>query len=789
MKELAAPPVQFNNQQEPYLNIKDFFQLMVEKKQAAYPAKFSFIPFLENIKKYRAGMQHVEIAPIVSQVEAQLQSVSNIKNLENNQEKLNDLISMVFPSLFINHQLGFIGTPLSKKFLYMTPNMQQLFDSDHLQIKIPEFLMHATSSEAPVLDAGKIILKEHYNFKMDYEFSEILTIRDQNTGLEKHYKVNINTDFVKVNALKPLKKLSRQKIYQLLNEWDNTDLWLSHLPPENFAFEGLVIGYFADVTNVEILSQMKQKMVDNDENESPSDELASITQLIRSFLGMPEILFGSLQTVNDVLATPVSWSIIGDVEELATITTQDYQQSCYAPLFSKGEPVIIGDLQKKKTLGKIDHLFLQKGIHSILLAPLRKSSGEMIGIFELASKSPFQFSQLTLFKLKEVISFFAIGTNSWLEGLKTMVNLFIQQEFTSIHPSVEWKFNEVASKYLWARTFKNESPAIESIIFKNVYPIYGQADIVGSSQLRNQSIQADLVDNLEQVTQVMNYCRKNLNFQLLDVFLSKSKDYLDRLKEGGYVSSDETQIVELLTKEIHPLLRELSGNFPNLVGLKLSEYFKQLDPSLDIIYQQRKDYEDSVSQINQIIADYVEKEDAKKQKILPHYFEKYTTDGIEYNIYLGQSMLQNIQFSDFFLKDFRLWQLVLMCELTRLVEHSASKLPVLLTTAQLIFVYNNPLSISFQMDEKQFDVDGAYNVRYEILKKRIDKAVIKGTSERLTQSGKIAIVWLQEKDRQEYLEYLQHLIEQGQINEEIEELELEKLQGADGLKALRVTVK
>ena len=92
------------------------------------------------------------------------------------------------------------------------------------------------------------------------------------------------------------------------------------------------------------------------------------------------------------------------------------------------------------------------------------------------------------------------------------------------------------------------------------------------------------------------------------------------------------------------------------------------------------------------------------------------------------------------------------------------------------------------MDEKQFDVDGAYNVRYEILKKRIDKAVVKGTGERLTQSGKIAIVWLQESDKQEYMEYLQYLLQKGYINEEIEDLELEKLQGAEGLRALRVTV-
>ena len=91
------------------------------------------------------------------------------------------------------------------------------------------------------------------------------------------------------------------------------------------------------------------------------------------------------------------------------------------------------------------------------------------------------------------------------------------------------------------------------------------------------------------------------------------------------------------------------------------------------------------------------------------------------------------------------------------------------------------------MDEKQFDVDGSYNVRYEIIKKRIDKSNIKETNERLTQAGKIAIVYLQEEDKQEYMRYLEYLISKGCIEPEIEDLELDRLQGAEGLHALRVT--
>jgi hypothetical protein len=105
-----------------------------------------------------------------------------------------------------------------------------------------------------------------------------------------------------------------------------------------------------------------------------------------------------------------------------------------------------------------------------------------------------------------------------------------------------------------------------------------------------------------------------------------------------------------------------------------------------------------------------------------------------------------------------------------------------------VLVQHAPLSIRFRFDEKRFDVDGAYDIRYEIVKKRIDKALIKGTSERATQPGRIVIVYGQPAEAQEYRGYLEYLRHLGYIAGETEELELEELQGVHGLRALRVTV-
>ena len=74
------------------------------------------------------------------------------------------------------------------------------------------------------------------------------------------------------------------------------------------------------------------------------------------------------------------------------------------------------------------------------------------------------------------------------------------------------------------------------------------------------------------------------------------------------------------------------------------------------------------------------------------------------------------------------------------------------------------------------------------MKKRIDKALIKGTPERVTQPGQIAIVYGQPAEAQEYRGYLEYLRDLGYIAGEVEELELEELQGVHGLRALRVTV-
>ncbi|HKO81497.1 MAG TPA: hypothetical protein VJU78_13925, partial [Chitinophagaceae bacterium] len=103
-------------------------------------------------------------------------------------------------------------------------------------------------------------------------------------------------------------------------------------------------------------------------------------------------------------------------------------------------------------------------------------------------------------------------------------------------------------------------------------------------------------------------------------------------------------------------------------------------------------------------------------------------------------------------------------------------------------IHSQPISISFRRDERRFDVEGSYNIRYEVIKKRLDKVHIKDTQERLTQPGMIAMVYSNAKEATEYQEYILFLQSKNILSPVIENLELEELQGVSGLKALRVSI-
>ena len=759
-------------------------------RRLPYPIHLSFEPLIRRIEQTHE-MGCVETL-LTEQLLKRLERadhfrgpITDIDKLNDNRDLLDLLLGMIIAPYTRETQLAKISPPFEINAFYVTPAMRRLAEENDLfyEVNNATEIMYTFM----VVGACSLILNTFYgqNLRIDPPIS--LSVRNRKTGLTRHFKTQIDSQFIEIHQEKPLRPITQEEINGLLGNVYDIDRWLEYFPPENFSFHGLAVGHLIDITEEEAVSRLKYRLLSK-EAILNGDSVRELEELLRTFFRIPELRMG-ITAIDFPRENAVDhkYKIRFDflAEKEPVLLSEANRNSIYEKACRYKEVLLLEDLEAVEPRTPIEEKLLKVGLRSIMVAPLLNKREEVIGLLEIASVKPFELHSFVELKFKEIISLFSLAIERSREEIDNQVEAVVREQFTAVHPVVEWRFIE-ASYNLLERRARGETAMMEPIVFQDVFALYGQADIVSSSELRNEAIRADLLENLRLALRLLTKCLQRLPFPLMDQMVFRIEQTI-ALIERDFTSSDETGIVDLLHQKVHPLLDNLAESQPALAA-DIATYFDKLDPELGIIFRQRKDYEASVTRINSTIANYLDQQERITQKTTPHYFEKYKTDGVEYDIYVGQSLLKEGAFCHSHFRNLRLWQLLHMVEITRAVHALKGELPVSLTTAQLIFAYHSPLSIRFRQDEKKFDVDGAYNVRYQILKKRIDKALIEGTNDRLTRSGHIAIVYLQEKDKEEYLEYMDFLRSKDLLVGEVEDLPLARMQGVQGLRALRIQV-
>ncbi len=788
------------NQPEPIVDAKSidtFFEKETKKllgfENFPFRKKLSFVPLIQYWKK-RVASDDLGIAnlakSIVKELDNALEFQAPIEDMSLLKEKkpfVDLLMSALFPPGIRETQLARASLPFNMEGFYHTPKLKELMRSGNLQFcidKSPAMVIAGT-----IVKACALILNKFYGQNIRVKEPFIFTVFSDSGMVEKHYKSELNIEFVDIKKLKPLKAISQEQINSLLSNIYDLDTWLEYIPPANFEFQGMVIVNLIDITEEETLSRLKHALLDRDAIVSP-ENIQKLEEHLRPYFHIHDLRLGVTAIdypIENMVAHKYKIRHYFLADRYSNLLDPKFKGSIYETACKLGEVFTIEDINHISPPTLLEKGLLEEGIQSIAIAPLKNQNNQVVGLLEVGAKKPYQLNSLTVLKLQEITPLFRTALERSRDEIDNQIEVIIREEYTALHSSVEWKFIEAAFELLQKREEKGSNAKIKNIVFEDVYPLYGQADIVRSSTIRNEAIQADLIDNLQQALKVLETANKKMQFPIIDHYILKVNTEISKLKVG-INSNDEYRILEFIKREIHSLFDQIQKKDREMEPF-IKTYYDYLDPTLLSVYRKRKDYEDSVAIINDVISDYLEQQEIESQEILPHYFEKYKTDGVEYDIYTGQSLLKNEEFNFIYLKNLRLWQLIAMCEITKIVAEQTPQLPVPLTTAQLILVHSTPLSIRFRMDEKQFDVDGAYNIRYAIIKKRIDKAYIKGTDERLTVSGKVAIVYGDEQDRSEYLEYIEYLKSRDLITDDIEDLVLENMQGVQGLKALRITVK
>lgn len=714
------------------------------------------------------------------------QPIADFSLLEKHRELLNFLMTAVISPASHDHELIAATIPFQFKSFYATTAFSKHLNFDQIEKTAIVNIPGKDIRTGKIIHACLIILQQFYKIDIALDKPILFTVRNPETGLDKVYKVEIGRQFSEIVCKKSEPNRIDHKIIKFLTEkvYD-VDLWLQYIRPEDFEFHGFMTFRMVDVTEQEMLSAIKYDLLKKNA-VTKTESFAAIQEKFRSIFGMPDIKLGlayfdpggSLITNNG--EEQESWkSLIANEPGMPC----DYNGSIYERSWVEKRYITIEDLQSYPFKGKIEETLIASGIKNILLAPL-VDDGETIGMLELATSTPGKLNPISASKVENALPMFTAAVKRVREEMSTEVRAIIQEEFTNIHPTVQWRFFEAGNNLLTKRR-RGEKTTLEEIVFKDVYPLFGLADVRNSSLERAAAIQQDLQQNLKMAKELIYKINSHKKLPLLEEVMYKTELQLKKI-DTGLASGDESSVLEFLKNEINPLVEYFEKDLE--LEKLVTRYRQHLDPVFGVVYKRRKAFEESLALINKTISAHLDEAQRAAQQMFPHYFEKYQTDGIEFTLYLGSSLTKDKKFDNFYLKNFRLWQILLMCEIHKKINQLKPRLKNSLEITQLILVHDQPLSIRFRPDEKQFDVDGAYDIRYEIVKKRIDKAYIKGTGERLTQPGKIAVVFNQGKIEEEYKRYFRYLASKNIIDQDVESLELEELPGANGLKALRISI-
>lgn len=762
--------------------------MLLKGKKIPFPAitQVSFFKVLESLEKLSHD-KDLAVAEFAKNLLADSEKFPELKegigseDFNPNQEIIQRLCRTLFPEVLLTNEIKGIMPPFEFKPFYYSTRFKNILEASEEDFTFE--LNNYTEDELYVFGCIAI-LGSYYKYAFPAGAPTLVDIPNKKQNVIRTYRLAMNGDLMDTFPTDQAIEITLEDYLELLDNFDNIELWKKKFPPNSWVMRGVAVTNLMDVTVDNALQSITSNLL-----SGTVEAKQNILNGVRSLFGIKELEVGFLEYENKSFLSL-------EKESMGSILLEGEQQLLcdgnlcrysYDLLIDKKKPLIVSDVERFDALSKseLSRLLNGKNIKSYIVAPISHEN-EFLGFLELGSPHKYDLNGASLEKLEAVMPILGIAISRFKKEDQNRREAIIQQECTTIHPSVKWRFEEEANKFMLGQVAGNR-PVFSDIIFRNVYPIYGQLDIRGSSEKRNLAVRDDLVEQLNLTKDVLKSALQRTNMPIYEQLLTRIEEYLQEL-DSELHSGSETRIVGFLETEIHPVLNQLKKKDAE-IGRLVDEYNSRLHPESNTIYNQRKVYDQSVNTINQTLASLLDEKQVDAQRMFPHYFERYKTDGVEYNIYVGQSISKNQDFEPVYLQNLQLWQLMTTCELEQKFIELKKELQSDIEIASLILVYNSPLAVHFRMDEKRFDVEGAYNARYEIVKKRIDKAYIKGTKERITVPGKIAIIYSSEYDEITYRKYIKYLEDKGYLKKNSSEVvDVENLQGITGLKALRVEI-
>ncbi len=402
----------------------------------------------ENYKNHPFHTSAKTVRKEVEKFPELINGFSDLSLLKKHEDLINILLEALFPEILTLNEIKAATVPFTFTSFKFTKRFENILKNagDDFELKVRNF-----EDDQKYIMACTFILANVYNYPIDLKRPFFFDIPDKKLNLIKHYRVAFNGDFMDIIPTEKAPKITEKDIKNLLDNFENIDIWKEKFPKDSYIFNGFGIMNLFDVTIDENISAIQNDLLRGDQNlnEDLQKHLSQFYNINDLKVGYSVFDYTNSNLEPSSLKKSSSFIITKD-QNISCSNDNYFCKGIINKIFNNIQPIAISDVEKYGVDSNFNPFYKKlkkEKIGSIILLPISTGKNNDLAVLEIASPRPYELNSINLNKLKDLIPVFESASKRASEEHLNTLEATIQEHYTSIHPSVKWRFYEAAEKY------------------------------------------------------------------------------------------------------------------------------------------------------------------------------------------------------------------------------------------------------------------------------------------------------------------------------------------------------
>ena len=269
----------------------------LQYSESLFNCHLSFRPLVDSLRKnIDEGNPGLKIlyGDVVKEFESfpeLMGAITDLSVLDKHTELIQELLSAVFPPTTANYMYG-VTLPFNHYTVYASPLFKKLLvRTGTKEMHIPEGVERNELNREKLHFALGLVLKKYIGYKSPENSRSVYPFFNSKTGLTRYMELRIDGRFIDVKPVGEMPEMPKSIINPHTNSIMTISELMEHVPLEKFVFEGLSVIRVNDMTETEVITKIKNRLLDIN-SISDSSVYTELEYFVQCLTGLKESAIG-----------------------------------------------------------------------------------------------------------------------------------------------------------------------------------------------------------------------------------------------------------------------------------------------------------------------------------------------------------------------------------------------------------------------------------------------------------------------------------------------------------------